>query len=287
MIGADPLRPASLAARPTSELGKRVGSAIVMAAAALFATWTGGWPFTLLWLGAAGIVLLEWTDMSRVRPRLPILVVGFVALVTVAAALRLQASPPVVLSLAGTAVVVVFATGAQSRHRLWAASGLVYAIAVLVVPVYIRDQPALGAVAILWLFAVVWLTDIGGYFVGRAIGGPKLAPSISPGKTWSGFAGGLVAATISGGATVALAAAWDHPLPIGWPVAALVSALASVAGQAGDLGESAMKRIFAVKDSGHLIPGHGGLMDRLDGFVPAGALLALVLALSAQAGTPQ
>jgi phosphatidate cytidylyltransferase len=134
----------------------------------------------------------------------------------------------------------------------------------------LRADPALGFIAIVWLFAVVWSEDTGAYFAGRFFGGPKLAPAISPGKTWSGAAGGTLAGILAG-SVVILAAG------IAWRPAHLVVAfLVVVAAQLGDLFESWIKRRFAVKDASNLVPGHGGLMDRLDGFIVA-ALVALFI----------
>ena len=146
-----------------------------------------------------------------------------------------------------------------------------------------RGHPDLGIVAVLWMFAVVWTTDIAAYFTGRRLGGPKLWPSVSPKKTWSGFGGGLLAGTLAGIAVPAAAQRWGWTPPLGLWAIAILSALASVLSQLGDLGESALKRRFGVKDSGRLIPGHGGVMDRLDGFwavalLTGAGLLAVALA---------
>ena len=143
----------------------------------------------------------------------------------------------------------------------------------------LRADAQHGALAVLWLLAVVWSTDIAAYFCGRLIGGPKLWPSVSPNKTWSGSIGGALFGTIAGLVTLHLAG-----VPLGWP-AAPVALMASIVSQGGDLFESSMKRRFGVKDSGHLIPGHGGLMDRLDGFIAAAAF-ALVVGLLRDPATP-
>jgi len=142
----------------------------------------------------------------------------------------------------------------------------------------VREHPRLGLVAILWMFAVVWLTDIAAYFAGRRFGGPKLWPRVSPKKTWSGFFGGLVAGVAAGGIVVLVAGRFGVAAPVSFAIVVLLSAVASVLSQLGDLGESALKRRFGAKDSGVLIPGHGGVMDRLDGFWAAAALIGLVLA---------
>lgn len=155
----------------------------------------------------------------------------------------------------------------------WVAAGLVYAGLLFVSVALLRRDPVHGLAAIFFLFAVVWAADVFAYFAGRAIGGPKLAPSISPKKTWSGMIGGLAGAVIAGLGVLAV-----FGVPIGFKLA-LVSAGLGLASVLGDLFESAFKRHFDVKDSGRLIPGHGGFMDRLDGFI-AGAVIAAGVGLA-------
>ena len=145
-------------------------------------------------------------------------------------------------------------------------AGLIYIVLAMLALGWLRANPAAGLATILFLLAVVWSSDVGAYAAGRLIGGPRLAPSISPGKTWSGAAGGLVAAVIVGAVAARL---WHGPFG---PAMVAAGAL-GIASQLGDLLESAAKRQFGVKDSSHLIPGHGGLLDRLDGLIAA-ALLA-------------
>jgi phosphatidate cytidylyltransferase len=147
---------------------------------------------------------------------------------------------------------------------------VIYAGAILVAPVLLRHDAALGFAGIMLLFAVVWCTDIAAYFAGRAFGGPKLMPRVSPNKTWSGAFGGAVAA-IAGGIGVAHVAGLGNLVAIG-----LLALVLSIVSQAGDLFESALKRRFDVKDASNLLPGHGGLMDRLDGFVTASAAATLI-----------
>jgi phosphatidate cytidylyltransferase len=160
----------------------------------------------------------------------------------------------------------------------WMAFGFAYAAVIAIVPPLVREHPRLGIAAILWMFAVVWFTDIAAYFTGRALGGPKLWPAVSPKKTWSGFLGGLAAATAAGAAVALIAArlGWNAPVSLGAVI--FLSAAASVLSQLGDLGESALKRRFGAKDSGRIIPGHGGVLDRLDGFWAVAALMGVVLA---------
>jgi phosphatidate cytidylyltransferase len=153
---------------------------------------------------------------------------------------------------------------------LWLAGGVIYAGLLLLAPVALRSDPALGMAAIFLLFAVVWTTDIAGYFVGRAIGGPKLAPSISPNKTWSGAIAGVVGSAI-------IVALGVHLVPQVRAVPLVILAvLLSIVSQGGDLAESALKRRFGSKDAGRIIPGHGGVMDRLDGFWAAAVCAAII-----------
>jgi phosphatidate cytidylyltransferase len=172
--------------------------------------------------------------------------------------------------LAAIVVLVEWLRITRSGGPLWWAAGLLFACAVAAGPILLRLDPAFGIEAIVWLFAVVWVTDIMAYVSGRSIGGPKLWPRVSPKKTWAGFIGGTVFG-IAAGTVVAMAA--DVPDLI---VPGLLAALAAVATHAGDLLESSVKRHFGVKDAGHIIPGHGGVMDRLDGFAVAGVLAALI-----------
>jgi phosphatidate cytidylyltransferase len=141
----------------------------------------------------------------------------------------------------------------------------------------VRFDPLLGTAGIIWIFAVVWGTDVAAYFTGRKIGGPKLWPSVSPGKTWSGFAGGLIAGTLAGTLTGIFARMFGVSLPFDLVSLTALSAFASVVGQLGDLGESALKRHFHVKDSSNLIPGHGGVMDRLDAFAAVCLLVGIMM----------
>lgn len=151
----------------------------------------------------------------------------------------------------------------------WAIGGFVYAAVSALALLWIRERAdnGDGLWLVLWVFIVVWSVDIGAYFTGRAIGGPKLAPSISPGKTWAGFYGGIAAATLLGGAWVLFT-----QLPL---VLLLLAPLFGAAAQGGDLFESWIKRRAGVKDSGHLLPGHGGVFDRVDGLLPVAILTAI------------
>jgi phosphatidate cytidylyltransferase len=253
------------------ELPVRVISAVVLAPLAIGAAYVGGWPFVLFCALAACGMWWEWAAMSTGRGAGTLTAIGVTALVA--------ATGFVMASWIGTAIACVgvgaLAVGAvaPSNDRGWIGLGVLYAGAMLVAPAVLRSDPHDGFLAIVFLFAVVWATDIVAYFAGRAIGGPKLAPRISPNKTWAGALAGACGAVIAA-ATVAAAAKLGP-----WIVVALVGLCLSVASQAGDLFESAVKRRYGAKNAGQLIPGHGGLMDRLDGFIAA-ALVAAILGLA-------
>jgi len=155
----------------------------------------------------------------------------------------------------------------------WIALGLAYAGTMLVAPVVLRADPEFGFLAMIFLFAVVWVTDVVAYFAGRLFGGPKLWRKVSPNKTWSGAIGGAAGAVVAGLVVSTVAGIGNGPA-----IAALSLVLSAVA-QGGDLFESAFKRRFGAKDASHVIPGHGGLMDRLDGLLTA-ALAAAVIGVA-------
>jgi phosphatidate cytidylyltransferase len=149
----------------------------------------------------------------------------------------------------------------------WNIAGFLYALLPALALLWVRERDAHGLVLLIWVFLVTWSTDIGAYFAGRAFGRRKLAPSISPGKTVEGLYGGVIAAALIGGA-------WAIWTGLGTPLL-LLAPLFALAAQAGDLFESRMKRRAGVKDSGSWLPGHGGVLDRLDGLVPVAVLTAL------------
>ena len=275
--------PAPAIRRKPTELTLRIVFGAIMAGAALASAFFDGWPFALFWTLAAILLLREWLAVVGVaeRRRAPAWIVGAVGL---AAAASLAEDAPIaclgpwLCVLAAGLIVALIA--APADRRAWAGAGVLYAAVVAILPIAIRCDPAFGLVAILWIFAVVWLSDIAAYFVGRALGGPKLWPAVSPGKTWSGFAGGLVVGSAAAILVVEIARrAYGFGWLSGLPLVAL-SVLGSIVSQGGDLLESAIKRRFGVKDAGHAIPGHGGVMDRLDSFW-AVCLLVGLLALGA------
>ena len=258
----------SIATRPAAELALRVGSALVLAPLAVVVAYVGGWPFAVFWGGAAMGVLWEWTALVAEGDRRSVLMAGAASIVLAVALAHTNHLVAAIIVLAMGALAA--AALARAERRIWVAAGIPYAGALGVAPIVLRSDGENGFLAIMFLFAIVWATDILAYFVGRALGGPKLMPRISPKKTWSGaFAGGVAA--ILAGVAIAKSAGLAGLGPV-----AIIAVLLSVVAQAGDLFESALKRRFGAKDSSHLIPGHGGLMDRLDGFVTAALLAALI-----------
>jgi phosphatidate cytidylyltransferase len=263
-----------------SNLQLRVISAVVLAVIALGLTWLGGLPFRLLCAAMVAMIFYEWTRMSRpVTPH----GLGFLseALAVVFIGALIAGLPAFWLLLLAVILIAVTAIAALVRQTgQWEASGLAYASVSGLSLALLRDGDHAGLVAILFLFAVVWATDIFAYFVGRAVGGPKLAPAISPGKTRSGALGGAVGGVV-GGVTLAAAAGAGNLALLG-----LVALVLSIVAQAGDLFESWVKRRHGRKDSGVLIPGHGGVMDRVDGLVAAALALYVIGWISAGADHP-
>ena len=266
MAGAEhPLRAGALRG---SELALRVCSALVLVPLAVATAYLGGWPFDLFWGAAAIGVLWEWSSLVARNEQLSVLLAGGASL---ALAVVLVATGHVLPALI---VVAMGALGAASltlaERRTWVAGALSYAGALAMGSIILRSDGEQGFLAVLFLFAIVWTTDIGAYFAGRALGGPKLMPGVSPNKTWAGAIGGLLASVLAA-LVVAKMAALTSLFAL-----AMLAVVLSVSAQAGDLFESFLKRRFNAKDSSHLIPGHGGLMDRLDGFVTASVAAVMI-----------
>lgn len=251
-----------------NDLGVRALSAVVLIPAAVFAVVMGGWLFLLLVVVGAVLLGVEWAMISEPR------MVRRIGAAVVAGLL-----PPVIAGWLGdfsaAFVLLVFGAAAAALYaRAIGASALDTAYGVLyigwpcVVLVWLRSRPDGMAWTVL-LFSVAWAADISAYMIGNAFKGPKLWPRFSPNKTWSGFIGGLVAGVV---ATAVVAEILDVGLSL--RIALVVGFVAALATMAGDLWESALKRRFGVKDAGNIIPGHGGLMDRVDGMMFAVVALA-------------
>jgi phosphatidate cytidylyltransferase len=253
----------------------RIISAVLLAPLFLALVYVGFPYFHLLVAAIAAIMGWEFSRMDMTggtgQSRSALLIAA--ALATVAAATLLGYLAGVIVILASTAGVVLYdqVGGRRGLHLVHIA--IAYVALPALALLFIRGQDGPGRDSLFWILAVVWATDIGAYACGRLIGGPKLAPSISPNKTWAGAIGGLVCGTA---AAAGLTAALNMPLTV--PMLT-VAVLASVATEVGDLLESALKRWYHVKDSGTLIPGHGGLMDRFDGLwaaAPVAAVFCLI-----------
>lgn len=245
----------------------RIVAAVVLAPLAIVCLYAGAAVFAaMVGLGAV-ILAFEWARLCvSDRPFAIALAMAASFIVAITAALVCEGA-------AAVAVIVVAALSLllASGRNPWVAAGVAYLGLPGVALVWLHTTLAAGPAIILWLFVVIWTTDIGAYTIGRLAGGPKLAPRISPNKTWSGFFGGLGLATACG---ALLLFALDL---MAAPGAVFASGGLSLVGQAGDLLESWIKRRFGVKDTGKLIPGHGGLLDRVDSLITASVITALVV----------
>ncbi|MDE2579224.1 MAG: CDP-archaeol synthase [Hyphomicrobiales bacterium] len=247
-----------------------------MIALAVGALVAGGMPFTLFWLSAALAIHFEWQSLVAEKNGRARLLAGGAG-IAIAAAFAAQLGYDIALVLTGIAALATGALAERGR-KLWAGAGVFYAAALIIAicalrpPIHEMIDTPFALRAIIWLFAVVWGTDIAAYFVGRIVGGPKVWPALSAGKTWSGTLGGIAVGAALGVAVVAI----DPVVAVRFAPVFLLGLVCSAGSQMGDFFESAVKRHFGVKDSSNLIPGHGGFMDRLDGFVAAAVLAAIL-----------
>ena len=255
-----------------SGLLKRSLSAALLAPLALFVIWFGSPAVEILAALMAFQLGREWGGMT-LSAQAPAArhAVGIGAGASVIAAAVLSIAAGVGFAVLGTVVAWVLVRIAREPNGLLSGVGVAYAGISMIALMWIGIGHADGTLSLLWLILVVWATDIFAYIAGRTIGGPKLAPSISPKKTWAGLGGGVLAAALVGG---------GFAFVVGSPTVLLLAAtgaVTAIVAQAGDLLESALKRYTGVKDSGGLIPGHGGLFDRLDGVMAAAPVLALII----------
>lgn len=264
-----------------NELKARSLSAVVLAVAVLGATLVGGWLFAVVSTAIAMVVWAEWVDVvcPNGDDRIRLLGFFFLGLVFIGALFVPNGAMPFVWAAATAAFAVSSVSLVGGK---WSLIGFLYSGLALVALNMLREAGghASGLIAVLFLFGVVWGTDIGAYFAGRRFGGPKIAPAISPKKTWSGGFGGLGSAIVAALILFAIAGLGSYG------VAILLAIVLSVVSQAGDFFESWLKRRNGVKDSSHIIPGHGGFMDRVDGLVFAAIALWLLCVLDAGFARP-
>jgi phosphatidate cytidylyltransferase len=253
-----------------ADLAVRSASAIVLIPSVVACVWFGGYWFLASTILLGCLIAREWT--SIVHPRnstqyvlhLAAAIVG--ALLTAFFDATLAASAVLGLAL----LSILFVRFGDSPKSFWSYLGIFYVGLPVIAFTLLRQDPTYGFAAILWIFLIVWGADILAYFAGRMIGGPRLAPRISPKKTWAGLAG-----AVAGSALASLVFARFFHLE-SWAVLAMLAAVLAIAEQGGDLFESSLKRHYGVKDSGRLIPGHGGVIDRVDGLIAVAILAALI-----------
>jgi phosphatidate cytidylyltransferase len=257
--------PAAAAEQGSRNLLMRVAAALVLAPAAIAIAYAGGWLWTALVTVTAIGLYVEWLTIVGTAREMPAIASGVAALAIAGLCLALgRIDAALVVLVLGLAAVALL----SAEQRVWTATGFAYAAAAELASVLVRLDQTSGFAALILILLVVWMTDIGGYFAGRGIGGPKLWPRVSPKKTWAGAIGGFAASLVIAWGFAAFGLGNAGPL-------LLLAAVLSIASQLGDLFESAVKRRFGVKDSSQIIPGHGGLLDRLDGFVAAIVLAAI------------
>ena len=261
----DEAAPTAAAEQGSGNLVVRIGAALVLAPTAVAIAYAGGWLWSALVTLAAVGLYVEWLMIVGAARATHAVASGVIALALAGFCLAAGRIDWAVAALLLGFVVVALISPVR---RSWTAAGYVYAAAAEIASVVVRLDQAYGFLALILILLVVWVTDIGGYFAGRGIGGPKLWPRVSPKKTWAGAIGGFAASLVVASGFAVLGLGKTVPM-------LLVGAALSVASQLGDLFESAVKRRFGVKDSSHLIPGHGGLMDRLDGLVAAIVVAAI------------
>jgi phosphatidate cytidylyltransferase len=252
-----------------SDLGVRATSALVLIPAVLLDIWLGGVWFELFMAFLGLLMAHEWTNIVHQRSSTQF---ALHAAAVLCAALLPQdiGTLPTLGIIFGITAIGMVANAYRDRDKnIFAYVGIPYVALPVLALVLLRSHNIWGVHAIMWVMLAVWATDTFAYFAGRIVGGPKLAPILSPKKTWAGLLGGMAGAALVSGIYAAL---W---LP-GWTGLAGVAAALAVVAQLGDIFESALKRRYGVKDSGYLIPGHGGVLDRVDGLVAVGVVAAII-----------
>ncbi len=261
----------------------RIATGIVLIAVAIAAVWLGGTVFSALVAAAILTMFAEWAVMHRMGRGLRL--AGLAVLAGVVLLMTLVSVNEAVVALAGGAGLLgLFARRMQRGSGFWVSAGVLYCGLPAIALVWLRGH-SLGLEAVIWLLAIVWTTDIAAFFAGRAIGGAKLMPSVSPNKTWAGAIGGVIgAAVVGGGLAAALLVGHYGASAVRIPEFVALAIALSVLSILGDLFESGLKRRAGVKDSGTILPGHGGVLDRLDGLVPVAVAGGLAFAWTGWAG---
>ncbi len=257
----------------------RTLSSLVLALPVILAVWFGSPWFEAMVVLCALVLAREWSRLCAgvvFAPACLVFVLGC------AGVIALYALDQIAVAAVVGIVVVVTVFLAAERRGGWLAAGVAYIVAPGVALLYLRTTPVDGQIVVLWLLLVVWASDVGAYAIGRSIGGPRLAPRISPNKTWTGLVGGLGFSAATGVIAAILLTGGGET----WWLSALAGLGLGAAAQAGDLAESACKRRFGVKDVGGLIPGHGGLLDRIDGLMTASVAAALIVVLAGGSMAP-
>lgn len=251
-----------------SNLRTRIISALVMLPVVIYVILSGGIAYFILAALLGGLILYEWNGICEGDS------LSFLFLTQLCGLFYcLYCMSEMTVEFVGLSILLVGVVSLLSKARLfWALGGYLYALVPALSFLWLWGKGAMGGWIVLWMMVIVWSMDTGAYFAGKKIGGPKMSPRISPNKTWAGLIGGALCATIFG-------VVFDHFAGLPWDMAmvALFSAGLAIWSQVGDLAESAVKRHFKVKDSGNLIPGHGGIMDRVDGIVFAAPAVALLV----------
>lgn len=276
-----PPRPSGPTPRsPLSELVRRIASGVVLVVVALVTTWSGGLIAVATFLILALFVLVEWERLTGAKSQGRL--ISGIAIVAIGAFIAHFVGPVAAMGVGTALLFLALGSALLESPRRWSFTGMAYATWLVVSLVSLRGHDNGGLSAILFVFAAVWTTDIAAFFGGRAMGGPKLMPKVSPNKTWSGAITGVVAAVLVCLGYLVWAdghIAQHAPTRTDFSAvafAALLAAFLSATTQAGDLFESGLKRKFGVKDSGSILPGHGGFMDRVDGLVFASTAAFLI-----------
>lgn len=260
-----------------SDVFKRLVTGLLLGPPVLAALYFGSPYSDLLIITAAGVMAWEWGRLCGAENGSPTMIAMILGVVLACAATALGSA-----GLSGWIVLVAVMSAMLLARQslpepLWIGIGVAVVGLSGMALIWLRGNPDWGREVILWLIAVVWATDSGAYFAGRSLGGPKLAPKISPKKTWSGLAGGVLCAGLVG-----LVASFLVDRPAAWAIVA-TSMLLALVSQGGDLFESILKRRFGAKDSSNLIPGHGGLLDRTDGLIAASLCVAVLIWFAGEA----